>query len=116
MIVGFYTVTNASISQDSIDGALRPTFRQSLAAAGFVAPGGQICALEYRKVCHRWLSSKRIDKSRLSKVCHPSMERSRGEKDGEDDIVEVELTGLDGGWDKEVVGDEVLFIRSFKES
>jgi hypothetical protein len=31
----------------------------------------------------------------------------------------VELTegqGLDGGWDKEVLGDEVLFIRSFKES
>jgi len=151
MIVGFHTVTNASISQDSIDGknaaaqinvpaslflatagvitplgnAIDPNVsvhRQGLdkEQSQFVAPGEQVCALEYRKVCHRWLSSKRVDKSRLSKVCHwPPVERSRDEEDGEDDIVEVELTelqGLGGDWDKEVVGDEVLFIRSFEQS
>lgn len=151
MIVGFHTVTNASISQDSIDGKnaaaqINVPASLSLAAAGvitplgntidpgvsvhrqgldreqshFVAPGEQVCALEYRKVCHRWLSSKHVDKSRLSKVCHwPSVERSRDEEDGEEDIVEVELAklqGLGGNWDKEVVGDEVLFIRSFEES
>lgn len=47
------------------------------------------------------------------------MERSRDEEDGEDNIVKVKLTevqGLDGEWDKEVVGDKVLFIRLFEES
>ncbi|KAH6635865.1 hypothetical protein F5144DRAFT_159504 [Chaetomium tenue] len=86
----------------------------------FVAPGEQVCALEYRKLCHSWLSSKHIDKSRLSKVCHwPSMDRARDEEEGEDDIIEVELAdvqGLDGDWDREVVDGEVLYMRSFDES
>lgn len=101
IIIGFHTVTNASISQDSIDGKdasgqINIPASLSLAATGvvaplgntidpgisihqqgldraqsqFMAPGEQVCALEYRKVCHQWLSSKRVDKSRLSKVCH----------------------------------------------
>jgi hypothetical protein len=47
------------------------------------------------------------------------MERSRDEKDGEDDVIEVDLTGVDGlegDWDKEVVGDQAIFIRPFEES
>jgi hypothetical protein len=49
------------------------------------------------------------------------MERSRDEQDGEDDVVEVELAEVDGldsleGWDKEVVGNQAIFIRPFEES
>ncbi|KAB5572285.1 hypothetical protein GE09DRAFT_956676, partial [Coniochaeta sp. 2T2.1] len=41
----------------------------------FVAPGEHICAVQYRKICHQWLSSKHIDKARLSEVRQwPSME------------------------------------------
>jgi hypothetical protein len=148
MIVGFHTVTDARIIQESVTGTagggqIRLPVGLSLAAAGvivplgnlidpsvsgdrldlegaqaqFIAPGEQVCALQYRKICHRWLSSKDIDKSRLSKTPQwYSMETSRDEVEGEDDIIEVELTevhGPDGEWDEEVVGDEVLLIRSY---
>ncbi|WKT54201.1 hypothetical protein QSH57_004785 [Fusarium oxysporum f. sp. vasinfectum] len=150
MIVGFYTATNASISQTSIvrnsaGGQIQVPVALSLSAAGvvapignlldpgvgvsqqgldgaasqFVAPGEQVCALEYRKLCHRWLSSKDVDNSRLSEVRQwSSMERSRDEEDGEDDVIEVELTVVDylnGDWDKEIVGDQVMFIRSLEK-
>jgi hypothetical protein len=151
MIVGFHTVSNATISQESATGSSAggqisvPT-SLSLSAAGVVAPlddiidpgvavyhqgvdgtksqfvarGEQICAFEYRKLSHRWLSSKDIDKSRLSKECHWSaIERARDAEDGEDDIIEVKLTyiqDLGGDWEKEVVGDAVLFMRALNES
>jgi len=148
MIVCFHTVTNASVSQESVVGStgggkINVPVSLALAAAGivlplgnaidpsvavdqqglygaqsqFVVPGEQVCALEYRKICHKWLSSKHIDKSRLSKVCYwPSIYRVRGNVGGEEDIVEDELADvqdLDVDWDKEVVDGEVLFIRSF---
>ncbi|KAH7131155.1 hypothetical protein EDB81DRAFT_808007 [Dactylonectria macrodidyma] len=107
-----------------IGGLLDPSVRvhqQDLdrATSQFVAPGEQVCALEYRKLCHRWLSSKHVDNSRLSGVRQwSSMERSRDEEDGEDDVIEVELTevnGLGGEWDKEVVGNQAIFMRSFEK-
>ena len=86
------------------------------AQSQFVAPGEQVCAFECRKICYRWLSSKRVDKSRLSKMYHwPAVEISRAGVDGEDDIIEVKLgdvQGLDGDWDTEVVDNEVLIMRS----
>ncbi len=91
MIVGFHTVTDAQVSQesvagDSVDGHLDIPASLSLAAAGVVIPfgsaidpgvgieaaalhgtrsqlvarGEQVRVLEYRKVCHSWLSSKRV--------------------------------------------------------
>jgi hypothetical protein len=147
MIVGFHTVTNAIISQESnagksAAGQIKAPVGLSLTAAGVIAPlgsildpgvsvhqqvldgfqsrfvarGEQVCALEYRKVCHRWLSSKHVDNCRLSNMHQwTSMDRWRDEGDGEDDIVEVELTKLQDlgdDWDKEVVQGEILLIRS----
>ncbi|KAI1741793.1 hypothetical protein F4680DRAFT_415125 [Xylaria scruposa] len=89
------------------------------AQSRFVAPGEQVCAVEYRKVSHAWLSSKHIDKARLSNVRQwPSRERARDEEDGEDDIIEVELTEVQcsgSDWDTKVVGDDILFICSSNE-
>ncbi|KAK3934864.1 hypothetical protein QBC46DRAFT_358676 [Diplogelasinospora grovesii] len=87
--------------------------------AFFMAPGEQICAFQYRKVRHRWLSSNSIDTSRLSKSPRwSSVERGRDEEDGEDDIIEVEamaLDKLDGEWDRQDAADgEILFIRGGK--
>ncbi|SCO78512.1 uncharacterized protein FRV6_02725 [Fusarium oxysporum] len=97
------------VNQQGLDGA----------ASQFIAPGELVCALEYRKLCHRRLSSKHVDNSRLSEVRQwSSMERSRDEEDGKDDVIEVELTVvdcLDGDWDKEVVGDQIMFIRSLEK-
>ncbi|KFY41368.1 hypothetical protein V495_04961 [Pseudogymnoascus sp. VKM F-4514 (FW-929)] len=151
MVVGFHTVINATISQESdtkssVGGKISALANLPLAAAGIVAPlgdlvdpgvsthyqdengsksqfvarGEQICAFEYRKLSHRWLSSKDIDKSWLLKECHWSaIERTRDEEDGEDDIFEAELTDiqdLGGDWEKEVVGDAVLFMRPLNET
>ncbi|KAK2612043.1 hypothetical protein QQS21_002008 [Conoideocrella luteorostrata] len=148
LIVGFHTITDASIRQESMAGKragghVQVPVSLSSAAVGavaplggivdpsvdfqrqgldgeqsyFVAPGEQVCAIEYRKIRHAWLSSKHIDKSRLSDVRQwPTMERMRDEEDGEDDIVQVvleDVDDLDGDWDKHVVEDETLFIPSF---
>lgn len=150
MIVGFRSVTNARIIQESClgttaEGQVQLPAALSLAAAGVIVPlgdiidpsvgghrqvfdgarsqflvhGEQVCALQYRKIRHSWLSSKRVDKSRLSQPWWFSVEKWRGEEEGEDDIIEVELTqveGLDEGWTREVSGDEVLLIRVCEES
>ena len=90
------------------------------AQAQFLVRGDQVCALQYRKIRHTWLSSKFIDKTRLSRSWWFSVERWRDEEEGEDDIIEVALTELEGpdeeGWVKEVSGDEVFLTRSFEES
>ncbi|KAK0649104.1 hypothetical protein B0T16DRAFT_507676 [Cercophora newfieldiana] len=56
--------------------------------------GEQVCAVEYRKVRHRWLSSRDLDKARLSeRVCRwSSVEQSRDDEgEEEEDVIEVEL-------------------------
>jgi hypothetical protein len=85
----------------------------------FRAPGEQVCAFQYRKIRHRWLSSKSADSFRLSKSPRwSSVERGRDEEDGEDDIIEVEATPLsegaiDGEWDRmDAPGGEILLIRA----
>ena len=74
--------------------------------------GEQVCALEYRRVRHRWLSSREdlVDGSTLSsKVCYwSSVEQMRDDEGEEDeDVLSVELgdlEGLDGGeWERESV-------------
>lgn len=61
------------------------------------ALGEYVCAIQYRQLRHNWLSSKEMDAGQLSKVRQwSSMERTRDEEDGEDDIVQVELADLDG--------------------
>jgi hypothetical protein len=127
VIVGFHTVSNARIVQESVlgrevAGQIKSSLGLILAAISavaplgnivdphvnghhqvieggqiqFVAPGEQICALQYRKVCHRWLSSRRIDKAFLSK--NPrwvSYERYRDDEEGEEDIIEAETMELE---------------------
>ncbi|KAB5539210.1 hypothetical protein GE09DRAFT_1248163 [Coniochaeta sp. 2T2.1] len=146
MVVGFHTVTNATVTHESLAGSsvggqITVTVGLSLAAAGVVvrlgsavdpsatvyqqgydraqsqfgAPGEHICAVQYRKICH-----VALEQACLSEVRQwPSMERARNEEDGEDDIVEVDLTDvqdLEGIWDKKTLDDEALFLRSFDES
>lgn len=148
LIVGFHTITDAHIYQESLAGHTAGGKAQvpiglSLAALGAVAPlgdiidpsidfqqegvnrklshflarGEQVCAIEYCEIRHAWLSSKHIDKARLSNVRQWStMERARDEEDGEDDIIEVELEEIDqldsGDWDKLTVEDSIVFIES----
>ncbi|CAF9931584.1 MAG: hypothetical protein GOMPHAMPRED_005961 [Gomphillus americanus] len=81
----------------------------------FEAPGEQVCGFQYRKVCHRWLSSKNIDNASLAKTSHWSVgDRWRDEEEGIEDILQVEIVNLDrpeGEWDEQLVDDEVLLIR-----
>lgn len=84
----------------------------------FLAPGEQVCALQYRKVCPRFLSSN-VEKATLSKAPRwTTFNRLRNETggEGEDDIIEVEMQEvgqLEGEWDRETASDgEVLIIRS----
>jgi hypothetical protein len=144
MIVGFHAITNARIIQDTaqtkdLGGQINlpvsamvgvvpfgnivdPSGRGKQhdldsSLSHFVALGEQVCAFQYRKMRHRWLSSRIIDTSRLSKVPRwSSVERGRDDEEGLDDIIEVEMTSLDdldGEWDREELsGGEYLLIRS----
>jgi hypothetical protein len=81
------------------------------------ALGEYVCAIQYRKLRHNWLSSKDMDSSQLSKVRQwSSMEVSRDEEDGEDDVVQVDLIDLDGfeNWEKHVTkdGNETFLLNS----
>lgn len=81
----------------------------------FVAPGEQVCALQYRKVCHQWLSSRRIDKVSLSKVSRwTAYDRCRDDEEGEDDIIEVEAVEMQkpgGDWEEvEASTGEILLL------
>jgi hypothetical protein len=90
----------------------------------FVAPGEQISALQYRKVSHRWLYSKKVDSLKLSKVprwtaAETWRRASIDEAEDEPDILEVETEDLEqpeGDWEKESEEGEILLIRSIEES
>jgi hypothetical protein len=148
MIVGFHVITNARIIQDIVQGEnlrgqINLPITSAFAMAGvtpignimdpsveanrhdlessqshFVTSGEWVCAFQYRKLQHRWLSSRAIDTSRLSKVPRwSSVERGRDDEEGQDDIIEVEMTSmhdLDGEWDREELsGGECLLIRPY---
>ncbi|KAM7184497.1 hypothetical protein V8F33_012958 [Rhypophila sp. PSN 637] len=130
MIVGFHSITNAHIVQESHRGTaadvgdtLDPSVggnRQTLdeTQSQFQVLGAQICGLQFRKIRHAWLSSKRVDKSRLSQPWWSSVERWRDEEEGEDDLIEVELAeleDLDEGWVREASGDSIFLVRQSDE-
>lgn len=74
--------------------------------------GEQVCAVEYRKVKHRWLSGRDLNRARLDERVHcwSSVEQSRGDEGEEDDedVIEVQLgdVNVEGGWESEVIGGE----------
>ncbi|EEQ31388.1 hypothetical protein McanMca71_004500 [Microsporum canis] len=146
VIVGFHTVSNACISEESVQGKavsgqIKIPLGLNFAAIGsvlpfaniadprvaghhqviegrqaqYAVPGEQVCALQFRKVRYRWLSSK-ANKAFLSKnprwVCY---ERSRDEEEGEEDMIEVEMTELDEpdtDWDRGVSSEgDVLLLH-----
>ena len=87
------------------------------AEGSFSVPGENICALQYRKLHPRWLSSK-SDNIKLSRSPRwSSLERSRDDEDGEDDIIEVEATSisevdLEGKWEREEAPDGEVILMS----
>jgi hypothetical protein len=148
MVVGFHTITNARIIQESThsistQGQIKVPESLTLAAVGviaplgnvidlhvgghhydlngvnsqFLAPGEQVCALQCRRIRHKWLSSKQIDTLRLAKAPRWSSVESWRDMgpDEEDEVLEVELTEMeasDGKWSQEeVIGDEAFFVR-----
>ncbi|KAI5838509.1 hypothetical protein DFP73DRAFT_564288 [Morchella snyderi] len=91
-------------------------------ARTFDAPGEQVYAVQYRKVVFRWFSSRNIDKGMLRenkwRVYSGRGPRdsndSGGDSEGEEDVVEASLGGLegddqsdDGGSDGEEEEDEL---------
>jgi len=82
----------------------------------FLAPGEQICALQYLKVRHRWLSSRNVDKEFLSKAPRwKSYYEYRGDEEEEENIIEVETAELgeaDDNWDRDVESGEILLFSS----
>jgi hypothetical protein len=88
---------------------------EAAVAEQFLAPGEQISAVQYRKVCHRWLSSKDIDKATLAKVPRWSAgDRWRDEEEGVEDILEINTDDIgqpEGEWDQVMEDGEMLMLR-----
>jgi hypothetical protein len=91
----------------------------------YLAPGEQVCAFQYRKLRHRWLSSRKIDSLSLSKVPQWTASESWRTADNEQaeeepNTIEVEmeeLQELEGDWDQEEAeGGEILLLRSVDTS
>jgi hypothetical protein len=91
----------------------------------FVAPGEQICALQYRKVSYRWLHSKKVDNLMLSKAPRWTAgeswrKASVDEAEDEPDVLELETEEFEqpeGDWEKEEDEEgDLLLIRSVEES
>jgi len=88
--------------------------------AQFLAPGEQICAFQYRKICHRWLSHKNRGTAQLSKA--PRWKaydtwRTSGKSEDTKDTIEVEMVEeemLNGDWDRSETaeGDILLISRT----
>ncbi|KAK5994025.1 hypothetical protein PT974_07465 [Cladobotryum mycophilum] len=125
LIVGLHTVTDASIMHESSLGkSYRPKHRgehQAFAGAQsqFVVPGDQVCALQCRRISHRWLSSRHVEQFRLKRPRWKSLEMSRDDEEDEDDTIEVDMIegeGLGEGWDREAIGDDIVFVASVAEA
>lgn len=85
--------------------------------AEFLIKGEQVCALQCRRVKHRWLGSANVDKTKLEHPWWLSVEKWRDEEEDDDDIIAVELKGeealkreLEGdGWHGEESDGQVWF-------
>jgi hypothetical protein len=95
------------------------------AKSQYVAPGEQVCGLQYRKIRHNWFSGRLIEQSRLSKTrqwsCmegerRDAYENEEDEEDDDEDMIEVgfeDMDKLDEEWEvEEVSGGNVVCIRS----
>jgi hypothetical protein len=85
------------------------------------APGEQICTINYREVEYRWLSSRTLENSRLSRTRQWScMEGDRrnayeDEDDGDEGVIEVDLKdaeNLGDGWTAAESEDGPVYVRS----
>lgn len=91
----------------------------------FIAPGEQICALQYLKISYRWLHSKNIDNLKPPKaprwIAKESWRSaSVDEAKEEPDMLEVEteeFEQLGGDWEREEGEEgEILLMQSVEES
>ena len=91
----------------------------------FIAPGEQICALQYRKVSYRWLFSKDINNLKIEKAprwtAGETWRRTTiAEIEDEPDVLEVEIVEFkqpEGEWEREEAEDsEVLLIHPAEDS
>jgi hypothetical protein len=89
----------------------------------YVAPGEQVCALQYRKVSYLWLHSRKVDNLALSEAprwtAGESWRKANLDVEDESDILEVETEDLEqpeGDWEKESEEGEIPPIRPSEES
>jgi hypothetical protein len=90
--------------------------------AQFLSPGEKVCALQYRKIPHKWFSSRRLDMSSLKStrlwLCLEGDRRNMydDEDDEDEDGIEVgleDMDNLDGEWDiQQVSTGDVICIPS----
>jgi len=134
LVVGYYTMVDAEIVEGAdvaVDASagLNLPVSAALAATGmlpmggvadpkiegrnggqqgtnrrFVAPGEQICAVQYRKLSFKWYSSRDVDRAFLEREHRWKMYSNiRGQEVGTNDIVEVDLQDeleLEGDYEK----------------
>ena len=68
-----------------------------LAGGGYVAPGEQISAVQYRKIKFKWYSSRNLDKAQLEKKSMWKMQWDfRGQENGVNDTIEPQLSDDEG--------------------
>ncbi|PNP58759.1 hypothetical protein FNYG_15037 [Fusarium nygamai] len=85
-----------------------------------LAPGEQVCSLQYREVKTRWLSSRLIEPLQLSKTrqwsCMEGDKRDTYEdSDEEEDTMEVDLEDVEefnGEWDAEDFVEGTIYLQS----
>ena len=142
-IVGFRTISNARITVETslasgVSGQAQVPVSAVLASAGvviplesidpsvdvhhqasdgvraqFKAPGENVCALQYLRLRHSFLSSSKVDKATLSKNPQWKVyDATRDAQAGINDILEVNLDegeAPEGNWETEVVlGENIL--------
>ena len=85
------------------------------------APGEQICAVQYRQIRYKWLSSRVVENLQLSKTrqwfCTEGDRRDAYEDDGDDDedVIEVEVgeaESLGDGWTAAESEEGLIYVRS----
>jgi hypothetical protein len=91
--------------------------------ARIFAPGEQVCAIKYREIRHKWLSSRVIENLQLSKIrlwtCTEGATRDAYEDESEDedveDVIEVDIIDaerLGDGWTVTECVDGLVYVRA----
>ncbi|KAK3614179.1 hypothetical protein LTR56_027421 [Elasticomyces elasticus] len=84
------------------------------------APGEQVCAVQYREIGYKWLSSRVIENVRLSKTrqwsCTEGNRRNAYDSEDEDDeyVIKVDIKdteNMGSGWDAVESEEGVIYIR-----